>query len=321
MSFKQTKKYVIYHLLPNEAKGYVGKVGATSNLDNRVGLQQGATDYGTDYVVLRETDDLQTASDTEIHFQKLFGYSVDKINFYDIMSKNEPKNEDVSGGVEFAFAKNGQWHSIYYTNDRSEVITDIQNAGVVVNGEQYDDEEVIKFFTSSALQASHWKGFYVSARAVDKFFEEWEAPEELTTTLTVDPGYIIANPCYEDEFAQIRTLANADGELEEFCHGSYISRIRQWATDRNLYEFGDPKTQYIKLQEEAGEVAKALLKDDLHEVKDGIGDMFVVLVNLAHLAGLTMEECIEQAWDDIKDRKGRMIDGTFVKEENLPENQ
>ena len=318
MSFKQTKKYVIYHLLPNEAKGYVGKVGATSNLEHRVERQQGATDYGTDFVVLRETDDLQTASDTEIHFQKLFGYPVDKINFYDIMTKGTETNDNIGQGVEFAFAKNGQWYSVYYTDSRSELITDIENSGVIVNGEQYDDEQVIEFVTSNVLQKSHWKGFYISARAMDKFFEEWEAPEETTV---IDTGYIISNPCYEDEFAQIRTLANADGELEEFCHGSYISRIRQWATDRNLYEFGDPKTQYIKLQEEAGEVAKALLKDDLHEVKDGIGDMFVVLVNLAHLAGLTMEECIEQAWDDIKDRKGRMIDGTFVKEENLPENQ
>ena len=313
MSFKQSKKYVIYHLLPNEAKGYVGKVGATSNLEHRVERQQGATDYGHDFVVLRETDDLRTASDTEIHFQKLFGYPVDSISFYDIMSKPEP-NTNIGQGVEFSFAKNKQWHSIYYTNDRAEVVTDIQNSGVIVHGEQYDDDDVKDFFSGYALQSSQWKGFYVSARAVDKFFAE--------RTVEVDlPHITIANPCYEDEMASIRTLTDAFGEVEEFCHGSYISRIRQWATDRNLYEFGDPKTQYIKLQEEAGEVAKALLKDDLHEVKDGIGDMFVVLVNLAHLAGLTMEECIEQAWDDIKDRKGRMIDGTFVKEENLPENQ
>ena len=83
--------------------------------------------------------------------------------------------------------------------------------------------------------------------------------------------------------------------------------------DKGIYDKGDQKTQYVKLMEEAGEVGRAILKDDLPEIKDGIGDMVVVLTNLAELSGLTIEECIESAYDTIAKRKGKMINGTFVK--------
>ena len=65
--------------------------------------------------------------------------------------------------------------------------------------------------------------------------------------------------------------------------------------------------------EEAGEVGRAILKNDDDEIKDGIGDMVVVLTNLAELNGLTIEECIGSAYDTISKRKGKMINGTFVK--------
>jgi NTP pyrophosphatase (non-canonical NTP hydrolase) len=94
-----------------------------------------------------------------------------------------------------------------------------------------------------------------------------------------------------------------------------FDKIRTWATVRGLYEEGDPKTQYVKLQEEAGELAKALLKDDQPEVIDAIGDMVVVLTNLAHLRGVNIEECIHSAYDVISKRTGKMVDGTFVKDE------
>lgn len=92
-----------------------------------------------------------------------------------------------------------------------------------------------------------------------------------------------------------------------------FDRIRAWAYDKGIYDKGDPKTQYIKLQEEAGEVAKAILKNDKEEIKDGIGDCVVVLVNLAHLCDMSIEECIDAAWEEIKNRKGKMKNGTFVK--------
>jgi len=90
--------------------------------------------------------------------------------------------------------------------------------------------------------------------------------------------------------------------------------IRVWAKEKGIYDKGDSKTQYVKLMEEAGELAKALLKDDKPEIIDAIGDMVVVLTNLAKLENLLIEDCVVSAYDVIKNRKGKMIGGTFVKE-------
>ena len=95
-----------------------------------------------------------------------------------------------------------------------------------------------------------------------------------------------------------------------------FQNIRDWAEQRGLYDKGNPNTQYVKLQEEAGELAKALLKDDQEEVVDAIGDMVVVLTNLAHLRGVHIETCIAEAYNVISKRTGKMINGTFVKDEN-----
>ena len=94
-----------------------------------------------------------------------------------------------------------------------------------------------------------------------------------------------------------------------------FKKIRKWAEDRGLYEKGNPMTQYVKLQEEAGELAKALLKEDQPEVIYAIGDIVVVLTNLAHLKGVTIEQCIANAYKVINARTGKMINGTFVKDE------
>ena len=77
---------------------------------------------------------------------------------------------------------------------------------------------------------------------------------------------------------------------------------------------GDPKTQYLKLMEEAGELGRALLKDNVEEQIDAIGDMVVVLTNLSELIDVPIEECIESAYEVISQRTGKMINGTFVKD-------
>jgi len=90
--------------------------------------------------------------------------------------------------------------------------------------------------------------------------------------------------------------------------------IRQWANDRGLYDKGDAKTQLIKLYEESGELSQALLKNDKAGIIDAIGDSVVVLTNLAHLVGTDIEICIKSAYDEISNRTGKMINGTFVKD-------
>jgi len=95
--------------------------------------------------------------------------------------------------------------------------------------------------------------------------------------------------------------------------GVLFQPIRDWADIRGIYQKGDPKTQLVKLFEETGELSKAILNNDKKEIADAIGDSVVVLTNLAHLCNMTIEDCIEQAYEEIKNRKGEMKNGTFVK--------
>ncbi len=89
--------------------------------------------------------------------------------------------------------------------------------------------------------------------------------------------------------------------------------IREWAEEKGIYEKGDPKTQTLKLVEESGELAKAILNDNQDEIVDAIGDCVVVLTSIAHMRGITIEQCIDEAYNVILKRKGKMINGTFVK--------
>src|SRR5690606_19259809 len=90
-------------------------------------------------------------------------------------------------------------------------------------------------------------------------------------------------------------------------------KIREWSIERNLH-VADPNKQALKLGEELGELFEGLVKGNEDLIKDSIGDIYVVLTILSQQLGFTIEECIEMAYDEIKDRKGKMIDGVFVKE-------
>ena len=125
--------------------------------------------------------------------------------------------------------------------------------------------------------------------------------------------------CYVYNKAMIEFFNNANSleSLVDYVESqqSIFDSIRNWAKVRGIYENGDARTQYIKLQEEAGELAKAMLKDDQAEFVDAIGDMVVVLTNLAEQRNVRIETCIASAYNQISDRTGKMINGTFVKDE------
>ena len=97
------------------------------------------------------------------------------------------------------------------------------------------------------------------------------------------------------------------------CGESLFDCIRCWAKKRGLYDKGDPKTQALKLVEEVGETCRAILKENKADAIDGIGDCVVVLTNLAELLGTPIEGCMQAAYNEISSRKGKMINGTFVK--------
>jgi NTP pyrophosphatase (non-canonical NTP hydrolase) len=94
-----------------------------------------------------------------------------------------------------------------------------------------------------------------------------------------------------------------------------VNKIAQWHHDRNLIDGSTDKDQYMKLIQEAGELSDNICKG--RDISDDIGDMMVVLINIATRNNLTITECLEAAYNDIKDRKGKMIDGVFVKESDL----
>ena len=93
---------------------------------------------------------------------------------------------------------------------------------------------------------------------------------------------------------------------------NYEKLIGQWHRDRNLIDGSSDKDQYMKLIQEAVELSYSLCKGK--DIKDDIGDMMVVLINIMVRNNLTMNECLSVAYNDIKDRKGKMVDGVFVKE-------
>jgi NTP pyrophosphatase (non-canonical NTP hydrolase) len=91
-------------------------------------------------------------------------------------------------------------------------------------------------------------------------------------------------------------------------------RVSGWGSDRNLIEGSTPAHQLGKLLEECGELAAAIANKNGDDATDAIGDISVVLCVIANQLGLRYSECQEAAWEEIKDRKGRMVDGVFVKE-------
>ena len=105
-------------------------------------------------------------------------------------------------------------------------------------------------------------------------------------------------------------------EEELAARANPFCRILLWAQDRNLIEGSTPKDQLCKLVEEVGELADGIGKIDVNEIADAIGDCAVVLTILAAQYSLDFERCVEVAYNEIKDRKGRMVDGMFVKEED-----
>ena len=91
--------------------------------------------------------------------------------------------------------------------------------------------------------------------------------------------------------------------------------IAKWHHERNLIKGATDKDQFCKLIQEAGELSDNICKGK--DIADDIGDMIVVLINIAERNGLTLEDCMQRAWEDIKDRKGKMIDGIFIKEGDM----
>ena len=281
---KTKPMYYVYHI-PNI------KVGMTKDLGDRVFEQQG---YEPDEVeLLFVSRDLESASIKEIEYQKFYGYTVDRQSYKELMNKQKPKtmNEFKINVTDMTttFPCYARELEAYLMVNRGRHIT-LKNGTVFVVA-----DDLISWCKKNARTSMYNNDrCYVYNKALAKAMRF----DTVKDAIDMEVIYDLVKP-------------------ETSCGQCIFPAIREWAAERGLYDKGDVKTQYIKLQEEAGEVARAIIKNDLPEIKDGIGDMVVVLTNLAHLAGLEIEDCIASAYDVINKRKGSMINGSFVKNETL----
>tara|TARA_R100000008_G_scaffold63020_1_gene40265 strand:+ start:1243 stop:1650 length:408 start_codon:yes stop_codon:yes gene_type:complete len=125
--------------------------------------------------------------------------------------------------------------------------------------------------------------------------------------------------CIHDHQARIKQLEEHNKQLckttgcrKKSQLETLISKVVLWHRNRNLIDGSSDKDQVLKLAQELGELSDSVCKNK--DIKDDIGDMLVVMLNIVERNGLSLSECLETAYDDIKDRKGKMVDGVFVKE-------
>jgi NTP pyrophosphatase (non-canonical NTP hydrolase) len=250
------------------------KIGVTRNLKNRVTLIQGYKEG--EYEVLEQSDDIDYISDREIELQKSHGYKVD-IRKYKNLKFNKMKINATEQTSTFPCPLNK------------------------LKGQLMDN---IGF---------KWKTIHGEFEITEKNIP-WIMQNAKTSMFNNDRSYVYNKAFYEAYF----NATHKGLDLHLFTSESQTSErfdlIRDWAATRGLYDEGDPNTQYVKLQEECGELAKAMLQNNKPEIVDAIGDIVVVLTNLAHLQGYDIEHCIDEAYKVIAARTGKMINGTFVKD-------
>ena len=255
------------------------KIGVTRNLNTRVTLTQG---YAPDeYEVLDQSDDIDYISEKEIELQKSYGYKVDRKKYNELVKLNKMNINVTEQTTTFPFPIKKLKGNL------------MDNIGFKWNTDHGDC--VLNLDSIRWIMQNVKTSMYNDNRCYvyNKAFAEWFKTPELWGDDTID------KPVIKCSKKPLKMFEN----------------IRQWAKERGLYDKGNSHTQYVKLQEEAGELAKALLENDKLEVIDAIGDMVVVLTNLAHLQGVHIETCIAEAYKVISKRKGKMINGTFVKDE------
>lgn len=101
--------------------------------------------------------------------------------------------------------------------------------------------------------------------------------------------------------------------MEQKTFDELIENVRVWATDKQILVSDYSNFQMLKVMEEIGETAGAMARKNKEGIKDGIGDSFVTLIILAMQLDLTPQECLEAAWEEIKNRSGKTVNGVFIK--------
>ena len=255
------------------------KVGVTTNLEQRVHKQQGY--YPGEYEIIETSEDIDFISAGERIMQKCYGYKIDEV-LYSELKFNKNMNINVT--------EQTTTFPCPVSKLKGQLMDNVGMTWETEHGSCVITDESIKWIMKN-VQTSKYntERCYVYNKAFSRWFDNNDAHQTRIGGIMTDHRKTCDTMCRFD-------------------------KIRLWAEDRGLYHKGDPKTQTLKLMEEAGEICRAVLKKDEEQIIDGIGDCVVVLTNLAHLAGTSIEECIDAAYNEIKDRTGKMSNGTFKKD-------
>jgi NTP pyrophosphatase (non-canonical NTP hydrolase) len=271
---KSKKDQKMYYLYHIPGK----KIGMTSNIYNRVIKQQGYKPG--EFEILESSKDVNAIEELEKVYQKRYGYKNDLNSYTD--AKNSPINQFKSNKPMYTNVTNQTVTFPVPIKDLRTYLTNGLGASFETNyGKYLVNQELIDVIVNNARESMFRNtACYIYNKVL---FEETNKPIP----------------------SQKETLIDSSNVYD---------LIRHWASERGIYKNGDSKTQFIKLQEETGELARAILKNNREELIDAIGDAVVVLTNLAALEGLRIEDCVTSAYDVIKSRQGSMINGTFVKQ-------
>ena len=272
------EKYYLYHI-PGK------KIGVTTDLYERVTNQQGYEPG--EYEVIGWSDDIDIVSKKELELQKKYGYKVDLIPYNELSVNKKLKNMKIN------VTEQTTTFPCPVNKLKGQLMDNLEMRWDTEHGSVYLDSDLAKWIVKNAKTSMfNDNRCYVYNKAMIKYLDNKRYKNEIDEL-----------PFKEEDFYE-----HEDNVV------FYFDKIREWAEERGIYEHGDPKTQYLKLMEEAGELGRAILKENEGEQIDAIGDMVVVLTNLAELLGLTIEECVESAYEVISKRTGKMKNGTFVKD-------
>ena len=277
--------YAIYHI-PGV------KIGVTNNIKSRVEEQQGYEPG--EYEILEMSDDIDYISKRELYLQERYGYRVDRQLYKELFNNNFIELNNMNINV----TEMTTTFPCPVNKLKGQLMDNLGMAWETEAGSVMITKASIQWIMNNVKSSQYTSDrCYVYNKAFARYFDNNNYLDKRVVEAIQDKE-VCDTAC-------------------DACGDNIFDCIRLWAKDRGLYEKGDPKTQYIKLMEEAGEVGRAILKEDTAEIIDGIGDMVVVLTNLAELNGVSIEDCIQEAYNVIAKRTGKMINGTFVKDQPL----
>jgi len=288
--------YYLYHI-PGK------KIGVTRDLISRVVDQQG---YDLDEIeVLEQSTDIDYISDRELELQQSYGYRVDRQKYKDLYI-----NKIKSNTMHINATEQTSTFPCPESKLKGRLMDNMGKTWETTHGTFEINMDTIDWIMKNVTTSQYtMERCYIYNKAFAKYFQVKTHAEEAER-------FPFGKDAYQVYLDGLTARANSNGNWRyDSSESEMFQKIRDWAGERGLYTKGDKKTQFCKLMEEAGELGRAILKEDQPEIVDAIGDMVVVLTNMAHLSGTTIEKCIDTAYKVISKRTGKMVNGTFVKDE------